>query len=180
MTRPPPASEKVLCLQCLEPVAGADLAAHIARAHGTPAAPGPAGRAPERPRSTPELLQAAAMLAAGKDEEALAALEAAVERDPAVAHGWFQKGMLHLARHEWPDALLCLERAVQLDEMDPRAWVAKFYALERAGGRSAEAARCLIRAADLDPLFTQQWIAKRFTEDELRMLQRRYGDAGPV
>jgi Flp pilus assembly protein TadD len=116
------------------------------------------------------------MLAAGKDEDALFAMEAAVERDPHVSEGWFQKGMLHLARGEWAEALLSLERALAVDETDPRVWVAKFYALERAGGRSAEAARCLIRAADLDPLFTQQWIAKRFTEGELRTLRRRYGE----
>jgi tetratricopeptide (TPR) repeat protein len=155
------------------------MAAHLASSHGLPEAAPAGGTAPARTRSTPELLQAAAMLAAGKDEEALGALEAAVERDPGVSQGWFQKGMLHLARHEWAEALLCLDRAITLDETDPRAWVAKFYALERAGGRSAEAARCLIRAADLDPLFTQQWIAKRFSEDELRMLQRRYGEGQP-
>lgn len=165
-------------MQCLEPVPAEDLATHVAFSHGVPAAVPPQGAAP-RERSTPELLQAAAMLAAGKDEDALRALEAAVERDPGVAQGWFQKGMLHIARHEWAESLLCLERATTLDDQDARAWVAKFYALERAGGRSAEAARCLIRAADLDPLFTQQWIAKRFTEDELRTLQRRYGEGQP-
>lgn len=173
------ARESVLCLVCLEPVQAEKLQAHTLGAHGAALAPDPLlpGNAARTERS-PELLQAAALLAGGQDDDALQALETAVERDPQVEEVWFQKAMLHIARREFGEALLCLERATSIDGRDARAWVAKFFALERVGGRSAEAARCLIRAADLDPLFTQRWIAERFTEDELKEIRRRYG-GGP-
>jgi Flp pilus assembly protein TadD len=177
---PLPGSESVLCLLCLEAVAGSALATHVASVHGAHAPhDAPGSKAAEEAERSPELLQAAALLAVGHDDDALLALETAVERDPDLEEGWFQKGMLHIARREFPEALLCLERALVLDARDPRAWVAKFLAFERVGGRSSEAARCLIKAADLDPLFTQRWIAERFSEDELKEIRKRYG-GGPA
>lgn len=169
-------AETVLCLVCLDAVRPDKLQAHMLSAHGAALAPDPLlPRGAERTERSPELLQAAALLAGGQDDDALLALETAVEREPNVEEGWFQKAMLHIARREYGDALLCLERATSIDGRDARAWVAKFFALERVGGRSSEAARCLIRAADLDPLFAQRWIAERFTEDELKEIRRRYG-----
>lgn len=167
--------ETVLCLLCLRPLRGGALAAHLATDHSAALqATDPGGLPLARGSPSPELLQVASLLATGRDEAALEALEAAVERDPGSEEVWFQKGMLHIARHEFGESLLCLERATAIDGQDPRAWVAKFFALERVGGRSAEAARCLIKAADLDPLFTQGWIAERFTEDELIKIRQRY------
>ena len=167
--------ETVLCLLCLRPLRAGALAAHLASEHvgGPRGAPEGAG-APVRGSASPELLQAASLLASGSGDGALEALESAVERDPHSEEVWFQKGMLHIARREFGEALMCLERAAAIDGQDPRAWVAKFFALERVGGRSAEAARCLIKAADLDPLFTQRWIAERFSEDELIDIRKRY------
>lgn len=163
---------------CLAPVRSDALPAHHREAHG--AAPAGGAAAPEEPQRqerSPDLLRAAALLGLGQDDDALRALETAVEHEPSVEEGWFQKAMLHIARREYGESLMCLERAIAIDARDARAWVAKFLALERAGGRSAEAARCLIRAADLDPLFTQRWIAERFTESELREIRSRYSGA---
>ncbi len=167
--------ETVLCLLCLRPLRAGALQAHLASDHSAALGGARAGAAsPARGSPSPELLQAASLLAIGSGDAALEALESAVERDPHSEEVWFQKGMLHIARREYGEALLCLERANAIDGRDPRAWVAKFFALERVGGRSAEAARCLIKAADLDPLFTQRWIAERFTEDELIEIRKRY------
>ena len=168
--------EIVLCLICLEAHAASKLAVHLRDVHHAqpPPAPG-AGEAPPAAERSPELLRAAALLGVGQDDDALLALETAVEREPEAFEGWFQKGMLHVNRKEWPEALLCLERAIAMDGRSPRGWVAKFLVLERVGGRTAEAARCLIRAADIDAGFTQQWIAERFSEGELRRIRERYG-----
>jgi len=172
-----PSDETVLCLTCLRPLRAGALPAHLASDHGGAqpgAGAGAATASPVRGASSPELLQVASLLATGRDDDALGALESAVERDPGSEEVWFQKAMLHIARREYGEALICLERATAIDGKDPRAWVAKFFALERVGGRSSEAARCLIRAADLDPLFTQAWIAERFTENELIEIRKRY------
>jgi tetratricopeptide (TPR) repeat protein len=173
------ALDAVLCLVCLEPLRAAALGAHLVSAHPELAASaaGSSKRLPGSQRS-PELLHAASMLASGNGEGAMAALESAVERDPTVQEGWFQKAMLHIVRAEFGESLICLERAIAIDEKDARVWVAKFFALERLGGRSAEAARCLIKAADIDPQFTQRWIAERFSEKELGEIRKRYGAGG--
>jgi tetratricopeptide (TPR) repeat protein len=161
---------------CLEPVAAGAMPTHLAQTHGSKSPPELVKpQATEELERSPELLQAAALLAVGHDDDAMLALEAAVGRDPEVGEGWFQKGMLHVARLEWSEALLCLERALAIEPRDPRPWVAKFLSLEKVGGRSAEAARCLIRAADLDPGFTQRWIAEHFSEEELKEIRKRYG-----
>ena len=161
---------------CLEPVSAGAMSTHLTQAHGSKSQPEVVRpQAHEELERSPELLQAAALLAVGHDDDAMLALEAAVGRDPEVEEGWFQKGMLHVARLEWSEALLCLERALAIEPRDPRPWVAKFLSLEKVGGRSAEAARCLIRAADLDPGFTQRWIAEHFSEEELKEIRKRYG-----
>lgn len=172
---PLPAGEQVLCHFCLSAFPADRLDSHMRLTHGSqhgieadPLGGETAGR-------SPELLQAAALLAAGHDEDAMLALETLVEREPQSVEGWYQKGMHHCGRSEYSDALLCFERGIAIHEADARLWVAKFYALEKVGSRSAEAARCLVRAANLDPLFTQRWIAQRFTEEELRRIRDRYG-----
>lgn len=58
----------------------------------------------------------------GRDDEAVSAYRAAIEADPTWSVPWYNLGLLHKYRGEWPQSAECSLKAVELDDSDQAAW----------------------------------------------------------
>jgi tetratricopeptide (TPR) repeat protein len=91
-----------------------------------------------------------ALLAAGREDEALAALTRAVELDPQSAQAQCGMGLAHYEHARWKEAVAAFRAA---ERFAPDSAIGSFnlgLALERLGERD-EARRALLRAAALEP-----------------------------
>jgi tetratricopeptide (TPR) repeat protein len=115
----------------------------------------PAARAPVAPGAAREqarllLREAAALVAAGREDEARERLERliALGHEPAEAHYWL--GAIHEARGETEDAADCYRLAVHFDPTLPAAQFG-LARLHEAAGRYGEAATCYRAVLEHDP-----------------------------
>ncbi len=92
----------------------------------------------------------------GRQPEALAAYERAIEIDPKDAASWSNKGNApnDLGRHA--EALTAYERAIAIDPTFAVAWNNKGYALNDLG-RHAEALTACDRAIEINPENAYAW-----------------------
>lgn len=95
----------------------------------------------------------------GREEEALACFDKALEMEPSDAAALTNKGscLVRLGRHD--QALICYDRALVSDPKDRVAWSNKAGCLETLG-RLDEARRCIEEALRLEPVSAASWNIK--------------------
>ncbi|MFL6602604.1 MAG: protein kinase domain-containing protein [Steroidobacteraceae bacterium] len=94
--------------------------------------------------------------AAGKQQEALAAADKAVELAPGDADAYAARGYLRVRHWDWIGAQADLEKAVTLDSGNSTLqW--RYAALQNAFGRLPEAVAAARKATELDPLSMAAW-----------------------
>ena len=115
---------------------------------------------------------AQARLALGKAQEALLALNRALELNPQHGVAYQALAAAHGRRGEYAQALEYAERATQLEPTDHQAWSNKGYSLLKLQ-RPAEAVPAFETALRLKPDFSNAWI----NLGEAKLAQRQAGEA---
>ena len=98
----------------------------------------------------------------GRNEEALMALEKAIELDPKNATIWASKAYTLAVLFRNEEALMAAEKAIELDPKNTYAWTSKAYTLVGLG-RNEEALMAAEKAIELDPKNTYAWTSKAYT-----------------
>jgi tetratricopeptide (TPR) repeat protein len=102
----------------------------------------------------------------GRHQEALAAVERALELVPGNAETWNSKGVILRESSRLSDALVAFDQVIALDPQHHEVWNNKgaclrdLGRLERDSERSQEALTCLNRALAIDPSYDHPWINK--------------------
>jgi tetratricopeptide (TPR) repeat protein len=95
----------------------------------------------------------------GRDEDALAAFDRAIELDPKDVRAWIGKGFALKSLGRYPDSLVAHDRVIELDPNFANVWVSKGDVL-RDLGRHEEALAAFHRVIELDSKHIDAWVAK--------------------
>ncbi|MGQ0797958.1 MAG: tetratricopeptide repeat protein, partial [Methanobacteriota archaeon] len=103
----------------------------------------------------------AALTILGRYEEALRAIERALDINPMNEVAWLNKGNALTRMGRLVDALRSFNAAIKVNPAYEVAWNNKGNALARLG-QYEEALRCYEKALDLDPAYRGAWVNKGF------------------
>jgi Flp pilus assembly protein TadD len=95
----------------------------------------------------------------GKYDEALQALDKAVELEPLYAEAWNGKGGALISLGRYDEALTAFDKAIELKPDFTGAWAYKGLALYRQG-KYDESIQALDKAIELEPLYAEAWNGK--------------------
>ena len=115
-----------------------------------------------RPPATKELEawewsnKGASLHSLGKDAEAIACYDKALNIDPGYVNAWNNRGISLHRLGKYAEAIVCYDRAIQIDPGDASAWNNKGISLNRLG-KYAEAIVCYDRAIQIDPGDASAW-----------------------
>jgi len=87
---------------------------------------------------------------AGARNEALEALDSALEEDPTRSDDWCSRGEILFAMEEMGKALESVDKCLELDRQNGIAWAIRSKVLSESPGRSSEALKAAIHAVALD------------------------------
>jgi protein O-GlcNAc transferase len=87
----------------------------------------------------------------GRDEEAVAAAQRAIELDSAAAIHWTNLGNAHFQAHDWPAAIAAYQQAIARDSGDANVWNNLASAQVKVGALT-EAEQSLLHGLKLSPL----------------------------
>ncbi|MFQ5892433.1 MAG: tetratricopeptide repeat protein, partial [Candidatus Methanofastidiosia archaeon] len=112
-------------------------------------------------------------------EEALQALDRALELDPEDVYAWYTRGLTLLNLQKYEEALQVFDRVLELDPEDVYTWVGKGAALGNLQ-KYEEALQAFDRALELDPEDVYTWFNKgsvhlKISEQEFKM--NNFGNA---
>jgi Flp pilus assembly protein TadD len=103
----------------------------------------------------------AALVAAGRFDEAIAPLDRALALNPGNEVGWINKGTALARLGRLRDALKCYNSAIKVNPQYEVAWNNKANALARLG-KSELALACYEKALEIDPAYRTAWVNKGF------------------
>jgi tetratricopeptide (TPR) repeat protein len=108
----------------------------------------------------------ATLVLLGRYEDALRAIDRALDINPYNEVAWLNKGnaLMRLGRHT--DALRCFNAALRVNPRYEVAWNNKGNALARMG-RYEEALRCYEKALTIDPRYRGSWVNKGYVLTKL-------------
>jgi tetratricopeptide (TPR) repeat protein len=108
----------------------------------------------------------ATLILLGRYEEALRAIDTALDINPQNEVAWVNKGNALTRLGQLIDALRCFNAAIKVNPRFEVAWNNKGNALARLG-KFEEALRCYDRALDIDPGYRGAWVNKGFVLTKL-------------
>src|SRR6267143_638204 len=108
----------------------------------------------------------ATLILLGRYEEALRAIDTALDINPRNEVAWVNKGNALTRMGELMDALRSFNAAIKVNPLFEVAWNNKGNALARLG-KFEDALRCYDRALDIDPGYRGAWVNKGFVLTKL-------------
>src|SRR5467141_4774240 len=108
----------------------------------------------------------ATLILLGRYEEALRAIDTALDINPRNEVAWVNKGNALTRMGQLMDALRCFNAAIKVNPLFEVAWNNKGNALARLG-KFEDALRCYDRALDIDPGYRGAWVNKGFVLTKL-------------
>src|SRR5437016_5944221 len=112
------------------------------------------------------LLAIATLVLLGRYEEALRAIDTALDINPQNEVAWVNKGNALTRLGRLIDALRCFNAAIKVNPQFEVAWNNKGNALARLG-KFEDALRCYDRALEIDPGYRGAWVNKGFVLTKL-------------
>ena len=135
------------------------------------ASPVPSSGGPQQDGPCDELRQAEALLRKGDLPSARRALEACVVADPQGAEGWLTLGLVHFAERHFDEAAVALDRSLERDARQPRAFK-MLGRVQTARGKPALAERAFVEAARLDPADAEaRYLLGRLYQSQDRLVE---------
>ena len=114
-----------------------------------------------QPEDLPWYGKGATLIMMGQYEEALKAIDRALDINPRNEVAWVNKGNAYTKMGQLVDALRCFNAALKVNPRYEVAWNNKGNALARLG-RYEEALRCYERALESDPGYRGAWVNKGY------------------
>ncbi len=108
----------------------------------------------------------AALVILGRYEEALRAIDQALDINPHNEVAWVNKGNAFTKMGRLVDAMRCFNAAIRVNPAYEVAWNNKGNALARMG-RYEEALRCYDKALEIDPEYRGAWVNKGYVLSKL-------------
>src|SRR2546427_3720 len=108
----------------------------------------------------------ATLVLLGRYEEALRAIDTALDINPRNEVAWVNKGNALTRMGQLLDALRCFNAAIKVNPLFEVAWNNKGNALARLG-KFEDALRCYDRALEIDPGYRGVWVNKGFVLTKL-------------
>jgi tetratricopeptide (TPR) repeat protein len=108
----------------------------------------------------------ATLILLGRYEEALRAIDTALDINPRNEVAWVNKGNALTRMGQLMDALRCFNAAIKVNPLFEVAWNNKGNALARLG-KFEDALRCYDHALDIDPGYRGAWVNKGFVLTKL-------------
>ena len=108
----------------------------------------------------------ATLILLGRYEEALRAIDTALDINPRNEVAWVNKGNALTRMGELMDALRCFNAAIKVNPLFEVAWNNKGNALARLG-KFEDALRCYDRGLEIDPGYRGAWVNKGFVLTKL-------------
>src|SRR5438309_2539602 len=108
----------------------------------------------------------ATLVLLGRYEEALRAIDTALDINPRNEVAWVNKGNALTRMGQLLDALRCFNAAIKVNPLFEVAWNNKGNALARLG-KFEDALRCYDRALEIDPGYRGAWVNKGFVLTKL-------------
>jgi len=103
----------------------------------------------------------ASLILLGRYDEALRAIDRALDLNPRNEVAWVNKGNAYTKMGRLVDALRCFNAAIKVNPRYEVAWNNKGNALARLG-RYEDALRCYERALEIDPSYRGAWVNKGY------------------